>query len=80
VLNVNFGAGLRNFIFETITTDSIDSTKASVKADLEKYFPQVNILKLELKSYPDQHLINLTLNYSVRETNIVDELSINFEQ
>ena len=80
VLNVNFGAGLRNFIFETITADSIDSTKASVKADLEKYFPQVNILKLELKSYPDQHLINLTFNYSVRETNIVDELSINFEQ
>lgn len=80
VFNVNFGSGLRNFLYEAITADNIESVKASIRTDLDLYFPRVIVKALNLKAYPDQNLINFHLSYSVSETNIVDEVSINFEQ
>jgi len=80
VFNVNFGSGLRNMLFEAITSDSIERTKAAIRSELELYFPRVIINQLNLQAYPDQNLVNFHLKYSVSETNIVDEVSINFEQ
>lgn len=80
VLNVNFGSGLRNFLFEAITSNSLESTKVRLRAEIDLYFPRVIVDKLELKSYPDQNTVNFYLSYSVAETNIVDEVSINFQQ
>ena len=80
VLKVDFGAGLRNFLFEQLTEDLIDTTRESIIQALNVYFPQVVVTKLELIAYPDQNLVNFSLNYSVRETNILDEITINFEQ
>ena len=80
VLNVNFGSGLRNSLFEAITTNSLESTKVRLRAEVDLYFPRVIIDKLELKAYPDQNTVNFYLSYSVAETNIVDEVSINFQQ
>ena len=80
VLNVDFGAGLRNFLFEQLTEDLIDTTRESILQSLSLYFPQVVVTNLELTAYPDQNLVTFTLKYSVKETNIIDEITINFEQ
>ena len=80
VLNVDFRAGLRNFLFENLTQDLVDSTRETINQSLELYFPQVIVNNLELLAYPDQNLVTFSLKYSVRETNITDEVVINFEQ
>lgn len=80
VLNVDFGAGLRNFLFENLTQDTVDSTRELINQSLELYFPQVKVNNLELIAYPDQNLVTFALKYSVKETNITDEVVINFEQ
>jgi len=80
VLNTEFGSGLRNMMFETITLESIEEVKASIRNELDLYFPRINVKSLKLQTYPDQNLVNFFLEYSVKETNIEDELSINFEQ
>lgn len=80
VLNTEFGSGLRNMMFEAITLESIEGVKASIRNELDLYFPRINVKSLKLQAYPDQNLINFSLEYSVKETNIEDELSINFEQ
>ena len=67
-------------LFEAITSDTIEIAKTTIKRDLELYFPRVIINELNLKAYPSQNLVNFQLKYSVSETNIVDEVSINFEQ
>lgn len=78
--NVDFGAGLRNLLFENITQDIVDSTRELIVQSLQSYFPQVVISSLELQAAPDQNLVTFTLKYSVKESNIVDEVIINFEQ
>ena len=80
VFNVNFGAGLRNLLFENITQDKIQEIELNIRAGLDLYFPRVLINTLNLQAYPDQNLINFELKYSVAQTNIQDEISINFEQ
>ena len=80
VFNVNFGAGLRNLLFENITQDKIQEIELNIRAGLDLYFPKVLINTLNLQAYPDQNLINFELKYSVAQTNIQDEISINFEQ
>jgi len=80
VLNLNMGSGLRDFIFEAITEDSTELARERIKQDLENYFPTLQIRELVLKSHPDQNLVSFKLAYSIRETNITDEVSINFEQ
>ena len=80
MLNVGFGAGLRNFLFENITQEMIIETKEAVVDSLNLYFPQVIINNIELQSQPDQNLATFLLKYSIRETNITDEVVINFEQ
>jgi phage baseplate assembly protein W len=80
VFNVDFGAGLRNFLFENITQDLVDNTREVILEALALYFPQVIVNNIELLAQPDQNLVTFSLKYSVRETNITDEVVINFEQ
>ena len=80
VFNVDFGAGLRNFLFEAITEDKLEEVTERIKNALKLYFPQVQVNSLKVQAEPDQNLISFELKYSVRETNITDEITINFEQ
>lgn len=80
VFNVDFGAGLRNELFENITPEKVEQLRLNIVENLKIYFPRVIINRLELTATPDQHSINFALNYSVAQTNIQDELSINFQQ
>lgn len=80
VFNVDFGAGLRNFLFENISQDLVDNTREVILEALALYFPQVIVNNIELLARPDQNLVTFSLKYSVRETNITDEVVINFEQ
>ena len=80
VFNTNFGAGLRNLLFEAITEEGIQELKLNISKNLELYFPRVKVSSFEINAIPDNNLVNLELKYSIVQTNIEDEISINFEQ
>lgn len=79
-LNLEFGAGLRNFLFENISPESVEQLRLNIVENLKLYFPRVLVQDLKLTPVFDQNLIIFTLKYSVSETNINDEISINFQQ
>ena len=80
VFNTDFGAGLRNLLFEAITEEGIQELKLNITKNLELYFPRVRVNSFNINAIPDNNLVNLELKYSVVQTNIEDEISINFEQ
>jgi phage baseplate assembly protein W len=80
VFNINFGAGLRNLLFEQLTQESLQNIQATIERGLEAFFPQVIVNSMQLTPLPDSNTVSFELKYSVRETNITDELVINFEQ
>ena len=79
IFNLNFGAGLRNLLFENITQDKISEVRELILENLKSYFPQVVVRNLSLEATPDRNLVQFHLQYAVSQTNIQDEVAINFE-
>lgn len=80
VLNPDFGIGLRSMLFEQATQDSRDQIDYMVRKGIADWFPQVVVNTLTITVEPNNYTATVYLKYSVSQTNIQDELLINFEQ
>lgn len=79
-LNPTFGNSLRSQLFENITEDKTKIIDRLVRADLELYFPRVKPSTINTVGIPDSNTIQFSMSYQVTDTNIEDEVVINFEQ
>jgi len=79
-LNPDFGAGLRALLFEQITSDTRDQIEGTIRSGIYKWFPNIEITSLSVTSSPDTNTVTVFMQYAVLQTNIQDELLINFEQ
>ena len=79
-LNPNLGAGLRALIFDQMTEDKIEEIKYVVLQGIADWFPNAVVNDIQVGSNPDTNSTTIYINYSVAQTNIQDELVINFEQ
>jgi hypothetical protein len=77
-LNVDFGANLRQFIFEHITTDNISNLKNAIQQLINTYFPNIKVSKLDILQYPDTNAIEISIYYSIVDTGITDQVQITF--
>ena len=78
IMNSNMGAGIREQLFEQITNDTAANLENIITFGLGDYFPQVKLTNLNVSASPDQNLIQIYFSYSIRNTNIQDEITINF--
>tara|TARA_B100000902_G_scaffold359401_1_gene375155 strand:+ start:480 stop:890 length:411 start_codon:yes stop_codon:yes gene_type:complete len=79
-LNPLFGNSLQNLLFDNLTQNKVNQIDAIIRADLEFYFPRVDIVEISTNGDPDRNIIEFSMSYKVKDTNIEDELLINFEQ
>jgi phage baseplate assembly protein W len=77
-MNPTFGSSIREQIFEQITQGTIQNIEDIIKFGINDYFPQVQINNLSVKTSPDQNIIQVYFSYSINNTNIQDEILINF--
>ena len=77
-LNPNFGAGLRSFIFQQIADDNLDFLENEISSNLEKFFPNININNLVVGKQEDINTINVSLDYSITNTGITDNINLEF--
>ena len=77
-LNPTFGGGLRDAIFEQITTDNLDFLEERISFDLDQFFPNIKIENLNISKQEDLNDITVLLSYSVINTNITDSIEIDF--
>jgi phage baseplate assembly protein W len=78
IMNPNFGAGIREQLFEQITNNTVENIEDIITFGLNDYFPQIQLTNLNVTASPDQNLIQIYFSYSIRNTNIQDEITINF--
>ena len=77
-LNPTFGGGLRAFIFQQISENSLDGLKENVSLKLETYFPNVIINSLDVLKRDDENSVVVQLKYSIANSNINDNLTFQF--
>ena len=79
-LNPTLGAGLRALLFDQMTEDKKEQINYVVRQGISDWFPSVVIQNLETAYSQDTNTVTVLLSYSVLQTNIQDQLVINFEQ
>lgn len=79
--NPAFGGGLRRFIFSQISTENIDYLIEDIQTKISNEFPNIILNDLNVNgSNEDINNNNITVEiyYSVTNTDITDELTLNF--
>tara|TARA_R110001592_G_scaffold125929_1_gene336311 strand:+ start:43 stop:447 length:405 start_codon:yes stop_codon:yes gene_type:complete len=75
-LNPTFGGGLRAFIFEQISEDNITALDENTRNKIEDNFPNIEISSLSVLQTVNTNEIVINFKYSIKKTNIEDELTI----
>ena len=78
IMNPIFGAGIREKLFEQITQGTAQNIEDIISFVLQEYFPQIRLNSLVVNASPDENIIQVYFKYSILNTNISDEISINF--
>lgn len=79
-LNPDFGAGLRRLLFEPAVQDNTGEIEAVIISGISEWFPNVTVNNINVTMSPDTNSITVYIDYSVTNTNIQDQVVINFEQ
>jgi phage baseplate assembly protein W len=79
-LNPTFGNRLQTLLFEQLTQQKITQIDELIRNDLELYFPRVIPTEINTVGNPDTNSVSFSLSYTLKDTDIEDELIINFEQ
>ena len=77
-LNNQFGANLRAFIFEQISSNNISDLKENIQSLISQYFVNIKVDKLEVLESPDNNEITIQLYYTIINTGITDQVQISF--
>ena len=76
--NPLFGAGLRNYIFKQISTESFDFIKEDIQSKLKDNFPTIEVEEVEVLKNVNENTIQVNITYSIPNTGINDTLELNF--
>jgi len=76
--NPLFGGGLRKFLFEQISTGTLDGIEDDISEKIGTNFPSVKLNGIEVGTIEDQNTIRIVIKYSIPQQGVSDEIEINF--
>lgn len=79
VFNPNFGIGLRRRLFDPMIDATLDEIKQSIVNQVQAYFPNVRISKIEVIADQGNNTINITFNYTITNLNTQDTATVQIQ-
>ena len=76
VFNPNFGANLRNLLFENISDTTTEELEGRIQSDINTFFPEVQVKQVIFDNIPDSNTINFTLTYQIVLFGIEESVNI----
>ena len=76
VFRPNFGADLRNLLFDQILDVTNEDLRNKIQDDIVRFFPTVEIKEIQFNNVPDRNEVNFTLTYQIANFGIDDEINI----
>ena len=76
VFRPNFGADLRNLLFDQILDVTNEDLRNKIQDDIVRFFPNVEIKEIQFNNVPDRYEVNFTLTYQIANFGIDDEINI----
>lgn len=79
VYDINFGVGLRNYLFENKTTNLDDEIKSRIRQQVDKYIPFISINDVSVFESPDiDNLLYVRFDYFIKTLDFQDQLTLSF--
>ena len=76
VFNPNFGADLRNLLFENVSDTTTEELRERIQNDINSFFPEVQVKQVIFDNIPDSNTINFTLTYQIVLFGIEESVNI----
>mgnify|MGYP000217790645 CR=1 FL=1 len=76
VFNPNFGANLRNLLFENVSDTTTEELEGRIQSDINTFFPEVQVKQVIFNNIPDSNTINFTLTYQIVVFGIEESVNI----
>jgi phage baseplate assembly protein W len=78
VMDINFGVGIRRYLFENFTPALEGSIRARINKQVKKYMPFVTIREVDISQSPsNENRLNIKIKYFVEAISHTDELALN---
>ena len=71
----NFGVGIKRYLFQNFTQKTVSNIRFRIRAQMESYLPQVEILSIDIEQMTDDNMLSLKLSYYIPIINKSDILS-----
>ena len=71
-----FGADLYSLLFGQADDETGAEISQAIKDAIFRYEPRVEILRLKVSAIPDNHTVNITIEFKVLQTDIVDSIKV----
>ena len=78
LMQPNFGANLREVVFEQINNQTTDFLKKRIQDGISQNFPQVVVNEILISKNESANLIQITITYNVANFGISDEINLTF--
>lgn len=78
--NPTFGSNLQEFLFTQLKENSFDFFKEEIQDKISNIFPSITIdsISVYIEKQNNTDVVNLAIKYSIKNTNIQDNLTIAF--
>jgi phage baseplate assembly protein W len=74
VMRPDFGAGLREFVFEPVNTTTMALVKTRVEEALIDWEPRIDVVSVNVTTSDQRNVLAIDIAYRVRSTNAVRNL------
>ena len=78
-MNPNFGANLREVIFEGIIEEDLNLLKQRLQNEVNVLFPAVKIMELKILQNEDENQIRIELTFNVINFGIEDQIELTLQ-
>lgn len=85
IMYPEFGVGIRQFLFEQNTSETISAVDGRIRQQVARYAPYIKILDLTVQSPTDlnsanqgkiSNRLNIVIKYSIPSVGVVEQISI----
>jgi phage baseplate assembly protein W len=76
----NFGANLRQYLFENMTNITAANMSTSINLALQNYEPRIEILNTNIQARPDENEVRITVTGRVLSSNEILDISTTIER
>lgn len=79
-LNPEFGASFDQFLFESIGPINARVLAQKINDHIVKYEPRILLLKVFVKSMPEDHLYRISITYRIQSSDTITNLEMNLSE